>query len=48
MPVGLVGIRTYVRDPQGRYDHIHQRLSLKTTVNNALSRIACTFDENIK
>ncbi|XP_035220458.1 nucleoporin NDC1-like isoform X2 [Stegodyphus dumicola] len=48
LPIGLVGIRTYIRDPQGRYDHIHQRLNLKTAVNNSLHRIAITFKYDIK
>lgn len=47
MPAGLVGIRTYVKDPQGRYDHVHQRISLRNTVNNALCRIANTFNVDI-
>ncbi|XP_054711456.1 nucleoporin NDC1-like [Uloborus diversus] len=47
MPVGLVGINTYVKDPQGRYEHIHQRLSLRTSTNTALYRIAATFKNDI-
>ncbi|KAG8191256.1 hypothetical protein JTE90_003268 [Oedothorax gibbosus] len=48
LPVDLVGIRTYVKDPQGRYEHIHQRVALKTSVNASLCRIAETFKEDIK
>ncbi|GBM98389.1 Nucleoporin NDC1, partial [Araneus ventricosus] len=47
LPIDLVGFRTHVKDPYGRYDHIHQRVSLKTSVNAALCRIADTFKNDI-
>ncbi|XP_055940273.1 nucleoporin NDC1-like [Argiope bruennichi] len=47
LPIDLVGFRTHVKDPYGRYDHIHQRISLKTSVNAALCRIADTFKNDI-
>lgn len=48
MPVGSVGIRTYVKDPHGRYEHSHQRLLLRNAANNALFRIANTFGDDIE
>lgn len=47
LPIDLVGIRTHVKDPYGRYEHIHQRVALKTSVNASLCRIADTFKSDI-
>ncbi|GFT78151.1 nucleoporin NDC1 [Trichonephila clavipes] len=47
LPIDLVGIRTHVKDPYGRYEHIHQRVSLKTSVNASLCRIADTFKNDV-
>ncbi|GFU22078.1 nucleoporin NDC1 [Nephila pilipes] len=47
LPIDLVGIRTHVKDPYGRYEHIHQRVALKNSVNASLCRIADTFKNDI-
>ncbi|GIY11763.1 nucleoporin NDC1 [Caerostris extrusa] len=47
LPIDLVGFKTHVKDPYGRYDHIHQRVALKGSVNAALCRIADVFKNDI-
>ncbi|XP_042906558.1 nucleoporin NDC1 isoform X2 [Parasteatoda tepidariorum] len=48
LPIDPIGIERHVRDPQDRYEHIHQRLALKTAVNSSLSRIATVFKDDVK
>lgn len=43
----VTGIRSYVREPQGRFDYIHQRLRFKSAIHHTLARIAFTFKKDI-